>query len=183
MTPTLETPHKKYVSSVKPEDESVSILEVVGLMGAYIIKKMSLQTGLMISSFLTYGLGDGVTAAYMMEKVGIVRESNPVARLLYVSYGHSGMVAMKLWFTMVILSIVWVISKRKGAYWTVNGFLFALTIGGIMAMRANLLAAHGMAHPSPGSIITVFLIMVILFINIGDLIDRMNSNANYRRVM
>ena len=179
MKPSMKISNNN-VDSFKSEDESVSIFEILVLTGKYVLKNIKIQSILLISSFLTYGVGDGVTAAYMMETVGIGRESNPVAKMLYISYGRSGLIGLKLWFTMVILSVAWVLSKRKGAYWTVNGFLFALTIGGIMAARANLLAAYGMAHPSPGSIITTFLVMVILFINIGDLMDRMNSSANSR---
>src|SRR5665811_967598 len=103
-----------------------------------ISNKRRLKSLLFISSFLTYGLGDGISAAYMMERTGASIETNPLARFMYVSYGSKGIVALKLWFTFVILSLVSTISKRTGAYWATNGFLFALTIGGLMATRANV---------------------------------------------
>jgi len=138
--------------------------------------KIRLKSLLFFSSFLTYGLGDGITAAYMMEKTGAGIEANPLARFMYVSYGSKGLVALKLWFTFVILSLVSTISKRTGAYWATNGFLFALTIGGLMATRANVMATLGMPVPSPGSIVFTFLFMVILFIEVGNLIDKLYSN-------
>ncbi|MCZ7400835.1 MAG: hypothetical protein O8C61_01280 [Candidatus Methanoperedens sp.] len=141
-----------------------------------ILKKNRLKSLLFTSSFLTYGLGDGITAAYMMEKTGANIEANPLAKFMYVSYGSKGIVALKLWFTVVILSLVSTISKRTGAYWATNGFLFALTIGGLMATRANVLATLGMPFPSPGSIIFTFLFMVILFLEVGNLIDKLYSN-------
>lgn len=140
------------------------------------IISQKIKSLLFISSFLTYGLGDGITAAYMMEKTGAGIEGNPLARFMYISYGSKGIVALKLWFTCVILSLVWAISKKTGAYWATNGFLFALTIGGIMATRANMLAALGMPFPSPVSIISTFLFMAILFMEIGNLIDKLYSN-------
>ena len=129
-----------------------------------------------MSSFLTYGLGDGITAAHMMEKTGAGIEGNPLARFMYVSYGSKGIVALKLWFTFIILALISTTSKRAGAYWATNGFLFALTIGGLMATRANVLATLGMPFPSPVSVISTFLFMAILFLEVGNLIDKMDRN-------
>ena len=152
-------------------------IEIPGkTVDSVISQKKKLKFLLFFSSFLTYGLGDGITAAYMMEKTGASIEANPLARFMYVSYGSKGLIALKLWFTFVILSLVSTISKRTGAYWATNGFLFALTIGGLMATRANLLATFGMPFPSPSSVIFAFLFMVILFIEVGNLIDRLYSN-------
>lgn len=149
-----------------------SIFSVIFL----IVTKRRLQSLLFISSFLTYGLGDGITASYMMEKAGAGIEGNPLARFMYVSYGPKGLITLKLWFTFVILSLVWTISKRTGSFWAINGFLFALTVGGIMATRANVLATLGMPFPSPASVISTFLILAILFIEVGNLIDKLDSN-------
>jgi hypothetical protein len=136
-------------------------------------RKKRLKSLLFFSSFLTYGLGDGITAAFMMEKTGANIEGNPLARFMYVSYGPNGLIALKLWFTFVILTLISTISKRTGAYWATNGFLFALTIGGIMATRANVLATLGMPFPSPVSVISTFLFMAILLLEVGNLIDKM----------
>ncbi len=145
-------------------------------MNSVLSIKKRLRSLLFISSFLTYGLGDGVTAVYMMERTGAGIEGNPLARFMYVSYGSKGLVALKLWFTFVILSLISTISKRTGAYWATNGVLVALTIGGIMATRANVLATLGMPFPSPVSIISMFLLISIILIEIGNLIDKQYSN-------
>lgn len=145
-------------------------------MNSIVSIKRRLRSLLFISSFLTYGLGDGITAAYMMGKTGAGIEGNPLARFMYVSYGSKGLVALKLWFTFVILSLISTISKRTGAYWATNGFLVAFTIGGIMATRANVLATLGMPFPSPVSVISTFLFITILFIEVGSLIDKLHSN-------
>lgn len=141
-----------------------------------IFKKIRLKSLLFITSFLTYGLGDGITAACMMEKTGSGIEGNPLAGFMYVLYGSKGLIALKLLFTFVILLLISTISKRTGAYWATNGFLFALTIGGIMAMRANVLATLGMPFPSPVLVISTFLVMAIVFLEVGNLIDTFFSN-------
>jgi hypothetical protein len=141
-----------------------------------ISKKGRIKSLLFISSFLTYGLGDCITAAYMMEKTGANIEGNPLARFMYGSYGPKGLIALKLWFTVVILVLISTVSKKTGAYWATNGFLFALTIGGLMATRANVLATLGMPFPSPGSVISTFLFLTVLFLEVGNLIDKLYSN-------
>jgi len=151
-------------------------IEIPGkTVDSVISQKKKLKFLLFFSSFLTYGLGDGITAAYMMEKTGASIEANPLARFMYVSYGSKGLIALKLWFTFVILSLVSTISKRTGAYWATNGFLFALMIGGLMATRANVLATLGMPFPSPVSVLTTFLFLSILFLEVGNLIDKLYS--------
>jgi len=138
--------------------------------------KRRLKSLLFVSSFLTYGLGDGLTAAHMMEQTGANIEGNPLARFMYVSYGSKGLVALKLWFTFVILALISTVSKRTGAYWATNGFLFSLTIGGLMATRANVLATLGLPFPSPVSVISTFLFISIIFLEVGNLIDKMYSS-------
>lgn len=138
---------------------------------------IDLQRALFMSSFSTYGVGDGVTAVYMMERTGVMREENPVVRFLYSSSGQLSVLAYKIWYVTVVLSIVWIVSKKKQIFWTINGFLFALTLGGIMAMRANIMAAIGMDPPSPGPLVITFLFMVILFVMIGDLMDNLQIDV------
>lgn len=162
-----------YVSRVEP----VSLRDIVYLPVKYFLSRINLQRALFLSSFLTYGVGDGVTAVNMMEKTSVMREANPVMRFMYTSSGKQGVVGLKVWFALVVLFAVWIISKRTQIYWTINGFLFALTMGGIMAVRANIMAAFGMEPPSPGSVITTFLVMVILFVMMGDMIDKLHTGA------
>ncbi len=81
-----------------------------------------------------------------------------------------------LFIAFMILLFVWLVSRKGDAYWTVNGFLFALFIGGTMAIRANLMAADGIVPPSPESIIITYLSLVLLFVMLGDQIDRFHGS-------
>ncbi len=45
-------------------------------------------------------------------------------------------------------------------------------------MRANLMAAYGINPPAPGSIIMAFIALTLLFIMIGDLIDKFDSSKS-----
>lgn len=155
----------------------VNITDVLWLLLKYLISTANLQRLLFLLSFLTYGVGDGVTAAYMMDRTGVAREVNPVMRFFYASYGAQGVIGIKIWFTFLILFLVWSVSRKTDAYWTVNGFLSALSVGGMMAMRANLMAAWGMTPPSASSIIMTFLFLVVLFVMIGDVMDKLGSTG------
>ncbi len=158
------------------ETSPVSISDIIWLSIKYLISTTNLQRILFILSFLTYGVGDGVTAAYMIEKTGIVGEANPLVQFVYFSFGVQGVIAFKICFGFIILLAVWIVSRRTNAYWTINGFLAALCVGGIMAMRANLMAAYGMTPPSPDSVIIAFLILTVLFVMIGDMMDKLSFN-------
>lgn len=151
----------------------VYISDIIWLSIKYLINTANLQRLLFLLSFLTYGVGDGVTAAYMIEKTGVMREANPIVRFVYASSGAQGVITFKIWFVFVILFLVWIISRRTNTYWTINGFLSALCVGGIMAMRANLMAAYGMTPSSPDSIIMAYLILTVLFVMLGDLMDKL----------
>jgi len=155
----------------------VQVKDVLWLPVKYFVSTANLQRLLFFLAFLTYGVGDGVTAAYMMDRTGIMKEMNPVMRFLYASYGSQGVIGIKIWFTFLILFLVWIISRRANTYWTVNGFLSALCVGGIMAIRANLMAAYGMTPPPANSIIMTFLFLVVFFVMIGDVMDKLGPTS------
>ncbi len=155
----------------------ISITDIFWLPIKYFVKTANLQRLLFLLAFLTYGIGDGVTAAYMMDRTGVIREINPVMRFMYASYGAQGVISIKIWFTFLILFLIWIISRRTNTYWTINGFLSALCVGGAMAMRANLMAAYGMTPPSASSVIMAFLFLTVLFVMIGDMMDKLGSTA------
>ncbi len=157
----------------------IPVTEIILLPMAYLVKAVNLQRVLFLFSFLTYGVGDGITAVYMMERIGIMREVNPLVRFMYATSGTHGVIVMKIWFVFIILFLAWVIAKRSEAYWTVNGFLCALIVGGVMAMGANLMALYGMEPPAPGSIIMTFLFLTVLFVMLGDLMDKLGTGAGH----
>ncbi|MDD5474825.1 MAG: hypothetical protein PHU34_11875, partial [Candidatus Methanoperedens sp.] len=90
--------------------DSISLSDIVPLSVKYLISKANLRRLLFLLSFLTYGIGDGITAAYMMDKTGVMREINPIARFMYASSGAHGVIITKTWFALLILFLVWVIS-------------------------------------------------------------------------
>jgi len=151
----------------------IELLEIIKLATIFAIRKMSFQSVLFFMAFLTLGLGDGVTSAYMMEKLGADAEINPIMRLVFLEHGIGGMVMAKIWLTLMLLFAVYVVQlKSHGhAFWTVNGFLIALTAGGILAMNANLSVINGLVPASPGEIIAIYMALVLLLTEAGSYID------------
>jgi len=158
----------------------IPVTEIILLPMVYLVKAVNLRRVLFLISFLTYGVGDGITAVYMMERTGIMREVNPLVRFMYATSGAHGVIVMKIWVVFIILFLVWIISKRTEAYWTVNGFLCALIVGGVVAMGANLMALYGVEPPAPGSIVMTFLFLAVLFVMLGDLMDKLGTGIGHR---
>ncbi len=144
----------------------------VSLLKNYLINAAHLQRLLFLLSFLTYGVGDGVTAAYMIEKAGVMAEANPFVQFVYYSFGVQGVILFKILFGFIILLPVWIVSRQANTYWTVNGFLAALCVGGIMAIKTNLMVTDVVTPPSPELVIIAFLILTVLFVIIGDMMDK-----------
>lgn len=154
------------------DQEDVSFSEIFGLLMEYIVLKMNMQKILFLLSFLTFGVADGLSAVYMIENKGVMGEANPFIRIIYASSGASGVISIKIWLVLIILSLVWKISREGNNYWMINGFLFSLFIGGILATGANLLAARGLEYPDSGTIVATYLFLMILLTLVGDAIDR-----------
>ena len=151
----------------------IELLGIIKLVTIFAIRKISFQSALFFMAFLTLGFGDGVTSAYMMEKLGASAEINPIMSLVFLKHGISGMVAAKIWLTLMLLFAVYVVQLRSNgrAFWTVNGFLIALTGGGVLAMNANLSAINGSVPASPQEIIVIYLTMTLLLTEAGSYID------------
>ena len=160
----------------RAKSSEISTGDLIWLVLKYLIARINLQKLLFLLAFLTYGVGDGVTAAYMMDKAGAIIEINPLVRFMYLTSGFQGVVVIKIWLTFLILFFVWNISRKTNTYWTINGFLSALCIGGMMAMWANIMAAQGATPPSASSIIMTFLALTVLFVLIGDQMDKIHSS-------
>lgn len=129
-----------------------------------------LQSILFGSSFLTFGIGDGVTAADLIKNKGEYSESNLIGRYMYSKFGSNGVIYMKTTFTSIVLSILYMASFSD-LYWTVNGILIALTIGGTMAMKANTSALDGKPFSSSKSILTTYGLITIILAVIGIIMD------------
>lgn len=136
-----------------------------------------------MTSFITYGIGDASTAVYMMKLKGIGIEANLLIRHIIESQGFFGFITFKLWITFAILAVPFIMQfmSKEQLDWTINGFLGAITIGGALAMMANIIAARGGTPPlSAGGVITVFIILVIVLSHIGgEIDDRLDGKKRY----
>ena len=138
------------------------------------LNKINLQHILYFTAFLTFGVGDGFIGAYMMGKLGTGIELNPVARQIFTTHGFLAVIAAKLWLTLMIIFTTYYLQTKvhKKTYWTVNGFLIALTAGGLMAMNANLAVIAGTILQAPFDIIFLYLSMVLIFPELGSIVDK-----------
>ncbi len=134
-----------------------------------------------IGVLLSFGVADGITGAYMMEKIGADFEINPVAKYLFLNQGFWAVVIYKVLYTCMILIAIYLVGRlvelrlHKNTYWVVNGILAAYAIGGAMAATSNLIAVRGGIPSAPDEIIFLFVIAVFGFIGIGNELDR-NQN-------
>lgn len=166
---------KKYLNEqTEFVNEPINFFEIAKLLAFFAIRKINLQHRLFFAVFLLFGLGDGITGAIMMEKYGPYAESNPIMRDLFMSGGFWNVVMAKMWMIFGIFVIIYIIKLRSydGVYWTINGFLTALAVGGWMALNANLAVLAGETPKSPNEIIFIYLALVLILIELGSLIDR-----------
>ncbi len=138
-----------------------------------IAKVINLQHILYIAAFLSFGVGDGVSGAYMMKTLGVEAEANIAAKYLFIAYGFEGVVLAKIVFTLIVLFIAYIIKSRySGMYWSVNGFLIALAVGGVMATNANISVIAGKIPQPPEQIILTYILLVLLLTEIGGIVDQ-----------
>ncbi len=154
-------------------------------MQVFIFSRAGIQLVLFIIAFLTFGVADGMSASHMMSVQGASFESNPFARKLYLYAGAEYLIAAKIWLAVILLTAVYLIYRRnKGMYWTINGFLLALIIGGSMAALANIHAATGISYYIDGVIFS-YLVVVGVFMGAGCVLDRFyaeDTGYGYARI-
>lgn len=129
---------------------------------------------LYLAAFLTYGLCDSISSAYLMMSQGIGAELNPIMRYIVTESGIGAFIIFKLWATVIILGALYFTDakSRNCMTWTVTGFLLSLTVGGVLATLANLYAASGRSFVlSSLDIIMLFTAFIIVSITLGDLLD------------
>jgi len=152
---------------------NLEFLSFLKILTIFIVRRLNLQHYLFLVAFLTFGAGDGITAAFMMEMHGAVIEANPISSFLFTTQGFYGFILAKIWLTFAILLAVYVVELRASSnvYWTVNGFLTALIAGGMMAINANLTAMAGKISQSPDTIIFSYLFLVLVLIEASSFLD------------
>ncbi|MCZ7382799.1 MAG: hypothetical protein O8C64_14675 [Candidatus Methanoperedens sp.] len=135
-----------------------------------------LQGALFLSAFLTWGLGDAVTSLWMIEHRGITGEANLIAQYIIINYGASSFIAMKIWFTTIVLFFVpFLLQKRsqEPVYWMINGYYLSFFIAGALAMILNMQAAQNEALLlSPEQVIFLFLSLIFILTSVGEEVDK-----------
>ena len=174
------------------ERVNIGIIQILSYLVKSIVKRyvfkfnrrQKIQFLLASVVFLTFGIGDGFTGAYMMNICGIFAEANPFARHIVETQGCISLILFKLWMTFTLLLIVIRIEKfsKHPMYWMTNGFLVALGFGGIMATITNLMriydvAIFGYGVQSPLLIIQVYTGLMFVLVLFGNLID----NSKYSK--
>ena len=90
------------------ERANIGIFQILSYLVRSNIKKsifkfnsrQKIQFSLASVVFLTFGIGDGFTGAYMMNVCGILSEANPFARHIVETQGCIGLIIFKLWITL-----------------------------------------------------------------------------------
>ncbi|NJD51249.1 MAG: hypothetical protein FIB07_00080 [Candidatus Methanoperedens sp.] len=151
------------------ENREESEFGFMKLLFGYIYRRLNFQHFLYFCVFITFDIGDTVTAAIMMDSKGLDVEYNPIIRYIYFNFGLSGLIAAKLWFIIVPLMIA---SMRvKDSFWFINGVLVSLILFGLLAIQANIQEISGLEHMSPTEINTIYLVALLLFTFAGTIID------------
>lgn len=174
--------HGEYYATIAYIKETIAMtqninnetnFEIIGLLFQYIVKRIKTQQIISILVLLTFGLGDALTAAMMMDARGIRGEANPVVSYIYANNGLMGLIAVKISFTLILLFIASLVYWRSNgrSYWMVNGFLISLVIFGVMATISNLQAALGFSFMAPSNILLMYLGTTLIFVEAGDIID------------
>lgn len=147
--------------------------DIIKLLFHYIIKRIKTQQILSILALLTFGLGDAITGAMMMEARSIGGEANSIVANIYSSNGLAGLITAKITFTLILIFAAFLVywNSNGKSYWMVNGFLIALTLFGTMATISNIQASLGLSFMSPSKVMFIFFMMIFIFVEAGDIID------------
>ncbi len=137
---------------------------------------MNIQHLLFFLAFLTFGIGDALTAVLLMTTKGHGAEFNNLFSHLYETYGIACFVSIKLILVIVVLLAAYILSRR-GGYWLINGWLTALIIGGIMGMCSNISGTYDIIPVNPYNVILCYLVLTLVFLYAGDHMDTKKRNA------
>ena len=138
------------------------------------------QIILYVSTFIFCGLADSLSAIYMMENLGIMRESNSIVRFIVLNHGFDTFLVFKIWATTVLLSIIlftqYVTDEQMKC--ASNGLLIALSLGGIFATISNIMTVlNGNPPYDSYTVIAVYLLASVLLITIGEWMDEKHNHC------
>ncbi len=139
-----------------------------------------LQGALCLFVFLTWGLGDALTSIYMIEQQGLMQEGNQIVRLVITYYGASGFIMLKVWFTLLVICVPFLVQRHEESYWMVNGYLVSFIVGGTLAIILNMQAAvNEPLFLMPQHVILIYICSILILTNVGEVIDKM-THPNIR---
>ena len=147
------------------DNRNESEFDLIGLSFRYLSRKLNLQHLLYFFVFVTFDIGDAVTASMMMEARGISAEYNSLVQNIFVNYGLSGLIGAKL--LLIIVPLIIASTAVKNSYWFINGVLVSLILAGLMATQANLQAMASLPYMSPMEINLLYLKILFAFSAVG----------------
>jgi len=147
------------------DNRNESEFDLIGLSFRYLSRKLNLQHLLYFFVFVTFDIGDAVTASMMMEARGISAEYNTLVQQIFVNYGLSGLIGAKL--LLIIVPLIIASTAVKNSYWFINGVLVSLILAGLMATQANLQAMASLPYMSPMEINLLYLKILFAFSAVG----------------
>lgn len=135
---------------------------------------------LLILGFITFGIGDALTATWMIILKGSSIEANIMFKYIFDAYGTGTFIAVKLIFTVIVLSMVYaiLIKATYNCEWTINGWLTALSIGGILACIMNLSVIMDFNFIGSKAILILYLALTGALTLTGDIIDTRLNPTN-----
>jgi hypothetical protein len=151
------------------ETSNESDLDFIRLLFRYLSRKLNIQHLLYFLVFMTFDIGDAVTASMMMDAGGISAENNFMVQYIYVNYGLAGLISAKL--CIIIVPLIYASSEVKKSYWMINGVLVALITAGIMATQANLQKLAGLPHKGPAEVNIIYLKILLILVIAGMILD------------
>jgi len=134
-----------------------------------------LQGALFLLAFLTFGIGDAITSAWMVEQRGIMGEGNLIVRYMILNFGASDFILIKLCVTFVLLLLPFLILDET-YYWIISGYLVSFIVAGMLGIILNIQASRNETLIlSAEQAMTLFIILVLILTSIG---ERMDKEAN-----
>ena len=138
-----------------------------------------IQGALFLVAFLTFGIGDAITSARMIEQRGIMGEGNLIVRYMIINFGTSDFILIKLCVTFVLLLLPFLILDET-YYWIISGYLISFIVAGMLGIILNIQASRNETlFLSAEQAMTLFIILVLILTSIGERIDK---QANARTI-
>ena len=151
------------------DNRNESEFDLFRLFFRYLSRKLTFQHLLYFFVFVTFDIGDAVTASMMMEARGISAEYNTLVQQIFVNYGLSGLIGAKL--LLIIVPLIIASTAVKNSCWFINGVLVSLILAGLMATQANLQAMASLPYMSPLEINVLYLKILFVVSAVGMIMD------------